>query len=130
MIRRPPRSTRTDTLFPYTTLLRSSIVGEIGDDEAVGVAVRGERALRADERTQRFDRRHRVDMPKADDFGDELVLRRAAGADAAGLRRGAVYRLDAVAAVRPRHGDETVRAKGSEENREIHRQTVEEGKGG
>src|SRR3546814_4500428 len=27
MIRRPPRSTRTDTLFPYTTLFRS--VGEL-----------------------------------------------------------------------------------------------------
>src|SRR3546814_8151914 len=27
MIRRPPRSTRTDTLFPYTTLFRSWIVG-------------------------------------------------------------------------------------------------------
>src|SRR3546814_12657810 len=27
MIRRPPRSTRTDTLFPYTTLFRS-LVGE------------------------------------------------------------------------------------------------------
>src|SRR3546814_8230356 len=26
MIRRPPRSTRTDTLFPYTTLFRSLIV--------------------------------------------------------------------------------------------------------
>src|SRR3546814_10010585 len=26
MIRRPPRSTRTDTLFPYTTLFRSFIV--------------------------------------------------------------------------------------------------------
>src|SRR3546814_20886890 len=26
MIRRPPRSTRTDTLFPYTTLFRSSLV--------------------------------------------------------------------------------------------------------
>src|SRR3546814_4112163 len=26
MIRRPPRSTRTDTLFPYTTLFRSSPV--------------------------------------------------------------------------------------------------------
>src|SRR3546814_17148544 len=26
MIRRPPRSTRTDTLFPYTTLFRSRIV--------------------------------------------------------------------------------------------------------
>src|SRR3546814_8108365 len=26
MIRRPPRSTRTDTLFPYTTLFRSRII--------------------------------------------------------------------------------------------------------
>src|SRR3546814_5677419 len=26
MIRRPPRSTRTDTLFPYTTLFRSEAV--------------------------------------------------------------------------------------------------------
>src|SRR3546814_15449010 len=26
MIRRPPRSTRTDTLFPYTTLFRSTFV--------------------------------------------------------------------------------------------------------
>src|SRR3546814_19252368 len=27
MIRRPPRSTRTDTLFPYTTLFRSMLAG-------------------------------------------------------------------------------------------------------
>src|SRR3546814_6096975 len=27
MIRRPPRSTRTDTLFPYTTLFRSPAAG-------------------------------------------------------------------------------------------------------
>src|SRR3546814_15805388 len=27
MIRRPPRSTRTDTLFPYTTLFRSAAAG-------------------------------------------------------------------------------------------------------
>src|SRR3546814_8138954 len=27
MIRRPPRSTRTDTLFPYTTLFRSRLLG-------------------------------------------------------------------------------------------------------
>src|SRR3546814_19308546 len=27
MIRRPPRSTRTDTLFPYTTLFRSQAAG-------------------------------------------------------------------------------------------------------
>src|SRR3546814_1800430 len=30
MIRRPPRSTRTDTLFPYTTLFRSQV--RIGRD--------------------------------------------------------------------------------------------------
>src|SRR3546814_7423965 len=28
MIRRPPRSTRTDTLFPYTTLFRSIFVSD------------------------------------------------------------------------------------------------------
>src|SRR3546814_17267444 len=31
MIRRPPRSTRTDTLFPYTTLFRSQAVGNAWD---------------------------------------------------------------------------------------------------
>src|SRR3546814_10164792 len=42
MIRRPPRSTRTDTLFPYTTLFRSSHAHRIAaerrlseDEEAV-----------------------------------------------------------------------------------------------
>src|SRR3546814_19275074 len=43
MIRRPPRSTRTDTLFPYTTLFRS--VRDVGVEDAadrerrVGVGV-------------------------------------------------------------------------------------------
>src|SRR3546814_20264450 len=32
MIRRPPRSTRTDTLFPYTTLFRSHIFIVRGED--------------------------------------------------------------------------------------------------
>src|SRR3546814_12267141 len=34
MIRRPPRSTRTDTLFPYTTLFRSSeeLIGVLGGE--------------------------------------------------------------------------------------------------
>src|SRR3546814_4519400 len=31
MIRRPPRSTRTDTLFPYTTLFRSAGDADGGD---------------------------------------------------------------------------------------------------
>src|SRR3546814_5212255 len=34
MIRRPPRSTRTDTLFPYTTLFRSLVDGAFGTGRA------------------------------------------------------------------------------------------------
>src|SRR3546814_8861225 len=46
MIRRPPRSTRTDTLFPYTTLFRS-----IDDEDAVEPLVpRGAIADRLDRR--------------------------------------------------------------------------------
>src|SRR3546814_14447109 len=33
MIRRPPRSTRTDTLFPYTTLFRSGAILMLRDSE-------------------------------------------------------------------------------------------------
>src|SRR3546814_2326913 len=40
MIRRPPRSTRTDTLFPYTTLFRSRRPARHRlDREPAGVAV-------------------------------------------------------------------------------------------
>src|SRR3546814_16529419 len=34
MIRRPPRSTRTDTLFPYTTLVRSDYVRDTLSESA------------------------------------------------------------------------------------------------
>src|SRR3546814_7729566 len=39
MVRRPPRSTRTDTLFPYTTLFRSNNSGIPGspDRDCVGL---------------------------------------------------------------------------------------------
>src|SRR3546814_10079139 len=46
MIRRPPRSTRTDTLVPYTTLFRSplrAVRPVLGDDHHGGPA--GERRL-------------------------------------------------------------------------------------
>src|SRR3546814_1579493 len=33
MIRRPPRSTRTDTLFPYTTLFRSLLTGSSSTED-------------------------------------------------------------------------------------------------
>src|SRR3546814_7872733 len=38
MIRRPPRSTRTDTLFPYTTLFRSGAEGPVRQGLDDGVA--------------------------------------------------------------------------------------------
>src|SRR3546814_20861645 len=54
MIRRPPRSTRTDTLFPYTTLFRSldlgmnhidtaEMYGSGAAENVVGEAIRGRR---------------------------------------------------------------------------------------
>src|SRR3546814_10284260 len=45
MIRRPPRSTRTDPLFPYTTLFRSSYPEGIRDHERP-LAERGLREAR------------------------------------------------------------------------------------
>src|SRR3546814_8857909 len=42
MIRRPPRSTRTDTLFPYTTLCRSDRLGQVRGDGR-GLRRNGER---------------------------------------------------------------------------------------
>src|SRR3546814_19158945 len=53
MIRRPPRSTRTDTLFPYTTLFRSAQadmdmpVSQRGHAELLGDPRRKPRANRA-----------------------------------------------------------------------------------
>src|SRR3546814_18083164 len=43
MIRRPPRSTRTDTLFPYTTLFRSTgmLAARFGRKRVFAVAVTG-----------------------------------------------------------------------------------------
>src|SRR3546814_1251796 len=47
MIRRPPRSTLTDTLFPYTTLFRSYRMGVfIGDGTGVGKGREGAAIIR------------------------------------------------------------------------------------
>src|SRR3546814_14862114 len=47
MIRRPPRSTRTDTLFPYTTLFRSngSSADYHGDQTTVTAQIGSQRAV-------------------------------------------------------------------------------------
>src|SRR3546814_2596911 len=52
MIRRPPRSTRTDTLFPYTTLCRSRL--DRGELDARRLA-RPDRAVSADQAEPRSE---------------------------------------------------------------------------
>src|SRR3546814_6156717 len=62
MIRRPPRSTRTDTLLPYTTLFRSSKGGHDG------VAVKGESV-------RRIKARQHKGMPaRGTNAGDRVTL--------------------------------------------------------
>src|SRR3546814_5755525 len=56
MIRRPPRSTRTDTLFPYTTLFRSGFGGRLRLAQLCG----GDHLLGLGDLLGRFDR---VDPP-------------------------------------------------------------------
>src|SRR3546814_18260020 len=51
MIRRPPRSTRTDPLFPYTTLFRSQLAGSDPDP-----------LLRVGEMALSFRRKRQPDM--------------------------------------------------------------------
>src|SRR3546814_6969453 len=45
MIRRPPRSTRTDTLFPYTTLFRSQAARPNETMEGIGAAAQDYRSV-------------------------------------------------------------------------------------
>src|SRR3546814_18937934 len=66
MIRRPPRSTRTDTLFPYTTLFRSQLghlrANALGGRQRVGAGGQLDR-----------EPRHRL----AVELGREEIARRA-----------------------------------------------------
>src|SRR3546814_1582386 len=69
MIRRPPRSTRTDTLFPYTTLFRSPLSprdrGEAlePDERGGGARPRRDRPPRGrPERATRARARHRAGL--------------------------------------------------------------------
>src|SRR6056297_3714157 len=57
MIRRPPRSTRTDTLFPYTTLFRSRPDEDLGHGRA---APRHPRRPRSEEHTSELQSLRRI----------------------------------------------------------------------
>src|SRR3546814_14209991 len=66
MIRRPPRSTRTDTLFPYTTLFRSADraadAGVPPDPSGNGIVVRSAHSRPSD----RADRANCHRLPDKD----------------------------------------------------------------
>src|SRR3546814_6581342 len=67
MIRRPPRSTRTDTLFPYTTLFRSDDIGAVVGQALAGIKDRAEQQqFLAGEAVLDFDRpaRHVGHQPR------------------------------------------------------------------
>src|SRR3546814_8433734 len=68
MIRRPPRSTRTDTLFPYTTLVRS-VPGVEAAEVEIGLAVR---------KLARLDRVRVVDEEQEDVAIGRIERRRVA----------------------------------------------------
>src|SRR3546814_12722326 len=96
MIRRPPRSTRTDTLFPYTTLFRSVIASAIAFDGEPGqraqrtglVAEAGQRLVhRLAERAQALVRGLHPDQRGE---GGLVLLRVLAG----GLAEGGTFALD------------------------------------
>src|SRR3546814_3374254 len=53
MIRRPPRSTRTDTLFPYTTLFRSRIAHDATAERLIALLTKVDDLLLTD-RTDRI----------------------------------------------------------------------------
>src|SRR3546814_5523491 len=79
MIRRPPRSTRTDTLFPYTTLFRSAeahlaqqVIAQRVDPEALG------EVHRIDDIAQRF--RHFLAAVEQESVTEDLFRQRQTGA--------------------------------------------------
>src|SRR3546814_9389180 len=72
MIRRPPRSTRTDTLFPYTTLFRSAHAARI----ARARRIERDRTRSAGQRAARRVRQRHADRARRGGDGGR-ALRRA-----------------------------------------------------
>src|SRR3546814_11235301 len=71
MIRRPPRSTRTDTLFPYTTLFRSGLA-----IVAHGAVDRGIERLEVKRRVPDPKQRGAPNFLRSADYGLDAVVMR------------------------------------------------------
>src|SRR3546814_2030865 len=81
MIRRPPRSTRTDTLFPYTTLFRSPVRERLLPPQRAA-----RRAARADARAPVHAGRCAHFLPRGPDRRGSAQLLRARRPDLQGFR--------------------------------------------
>src|SRR3546814_8162274 len=82
MIRRPPRSTRTDTRFPYTTLFRSAVamlasdgrnmVSETTDSALTRISVRRHGGVLAEESMGGHPGRQAQKSPRSEEHTSEL----------------------------------------------------------
>src|SRR3546814_10542155 len=79
MIRRPPRSTRTDTLFPYTTLFRSKHALAVRIEGHIAAELRGngDAPLRSEEHTSELQSLMRISyavfcLKKKNQINDEM----------------------------------------------------------
>src|SRR3546814_19065447 len=90
MIRRPPRSTRTDTLFPYSTLFRSDNIARTLPPDLGDAARRLQSGRRAiEDRMTLLASRRTFGIETTLTGNSELALMRAAGA--AGYQVNLVY---------------------------------------
>src|SRR3546814_14475725 len=108
MVRRPPRSTRTDTLFPYTTLFRSSVerAGHVRHQQEELVVREHMAAGPAPQRTAETVPRLPLSGDPAID-GDRII----AGADAVALERGEALHQRHTTGRIAAFGSETARAR-------------------
>src|SRR3546814_6047982 len=89
MIRRPPRSTRTDTLFPYTTLFRSRLLAAVRP--AAIAEAQGMAKLAVADRRRIVDRdvlQVAVEVGQRDEHLQRLAGRHQRGAGLLGVAHG------------------------------------------
>src|SRR3546814_5195656 len=74
MLRRPPRSTRTDILFPYTTLFRSDarVLAQLSTDRVTWAHDEVEDAVGDARVPVRLGQRHAAHRPRSEEHTSEL----------------------------------------------------------
>src|SRR3546814_825370 len=103
MIRRPPRSTRTDTLFPYTTLFRSLAAQLTGLDDLRRLRERRHNVRRLQHREIDLRRRQLLELGQTHFRSQRLDRRLEAALRQAALDRHlAAFEADLVVAARTR----------------------------